>query len=554
VDRFAIAQALNDIATLLALQGGARFKVIAYRRAARSLESTPVDLAELVDEQRLTELEHVGEAIARTIAELWHTGRSALRERLASELPPGSLELARVPGLTLKRIAKLHAALGVSTLSEVRAACERHAVRDVPGFGPRTESRILEGIQTFLTRSTRVILSEALAAANTIEAYLRACPELADASLAGQARRRCETVDELVFVALPRSGPTAADLVEHFRRYPAFAATEREPPAGRLASGLRVELRVTSPSRLAGDLFVATGSEAHVQRVLEALPGLEGWSSESDLYAAAGLAFIAPELRENLGEIASARAAKLPALVSDEDLRGFVHCHTRYSDGRNTIEEMARSAERAGMSYVTITDHSPSAHYAGGVTIDRLKEQWEEIARVQELVSIRILRGTESDILGDGALDYPDSVLSQLDVVIASIHSRLRMDRAEMTERLVRAMRHPRFKIWGHGLGRLLLRRPPVECDVERVLDAIAGSRAAIEINGDPHRLDLEPRWVRAARERGIRFVISCDAHSTRGLLATRYGVMMARRAGLTAADVLNTLEPEAFVAAVRPS
>jgi len=369
VDRFAIAQALNDIATLLALQGGARFKVIAYRRAARSLESTPVDLAELVDEQRLTELEHVGEAIARTIAELWHTGRSALRERLASELPPGSLELARVPGLTLKRIAKLHAALGVSTLSEVRAACERHAVRDVPGFGPRTESRILEGIQTFLTRSTRVILSEALAAANTIEAYLRACPELADASLAGQARRRCETVDELVFVALPRSGPTAADLVEHFRRYPAFAATEREPPAGRLASGLRVELRVTSPSRLAGDLFVATGSEAHVQRVLEALPGLEGWSSESDLYAAAGLAFIAPELRENLGEIASARAAKLPALVSDEDLRGFVHCHTRYSDGRNTIEEMARSAERAGMSYVTITDHSPSAHYAGGVTI-----------------------------------------------------------------------------------------------------------------------------------------------------------------------------------------
>jgi DNA polymerase (family X) len=288
--------------------------------------------------------------------------------------------------------------------------------------------------------------------------------------------------------------------------------------------------------------------------VLELLPATHaGFESEERLYAAASLSWVPPELRENEGEIEAATSARLEELVCDADIRGSVHCHTRYSDGRHSIEEMARAAERLGMSYITITDHSPSAHYAGGVSLDRLKEQWDEIARVQELVSTRILRGTESDILVDGALDYDDRTLEQFDVIIASIHGRMRLDREAMTSRIERAMRHPLFKIWGHGLGRLLLRRPPVDCDVERVLDVIARERVAIEINGTPHRLDLEPRWARAARERGIRFVVSSDAHSTRGLGATRFGVMMARRAGLRAHDVLNTFEAKDFIDAVRP-
>jgi DNA polymerase (family 10) len=230
-----------------------------------------------------------------------------------------------------------------------------------------------------------------------------------------------------------------------------------------------------------------------------------------------------------------------------------VHCHTDYSDGRHTVEQMARGAEARGMRYMTITDHSPSAFYAGGVSVDRLERQWEEIARVQERVSIRLLRGTECDILRDGALDYPDPVLEQLDIVIASVHQRYRMTAAEMTERLVAAMRHPRFKVWGHALGRYLLSRPALACDVERVLDVAAESRVAIEINGDPYRLDMEPRWVREARRRGLRFVISSDAHSVAALDNVRWGVDMARRGWLQPDEVLNTRDLAGFRSAVRP-
>ncbi len=554
MDRFAIAQALKDIATLLALQGERGFKPRAYRRAAASIESTALDLGELTDQGRLTELEYVGEGIARTVAELWQTGRSSLRERLAAELPPGSLELARLPGLTLNRIRRLSDALGVSTIADLRAACEQGAVRNVKGFGERTEQRLLEGIRTFLTRSTRVVLSEALATADTLGAYMRGFPIVEEVALAGEARRRVETVSELELVVLAKQDAASSSVVDHFLRYPGFALVESQPARGRLASGLPVSIRVPPRACFGEELFVRTGSERHVRRVRELLSTApDCYGSEQEVYAAAHLSWISPELRENEGEIEAASTGRLAELVRDEDIRGFVHCHTHYSDGRHSIEDMARAAERLGMRYITITDHSPSAFYAGGVSLDRLKEQWDEIARVQETVSIRILRGTESDILADGSLDYDDRTLEQFDVIIASIHGRMRLDREAMTRRIERAMCHPLFKIWGHALGRLLLRRAPVDCDVERVLDVVARERAAIEINGTPHRLDLEPRWVRAARERGIRFVVSSDAHSTRGLGATRFGVMMARRAGLGAADVLNTLDTPSFVEAVRP-
>jgi DNA polymerase (family 10) len=231
----------------------------------------------------------------------------------------------------------------------------------------------------------------------------------------------------------------------------------------------------------------------------------------------------------------------------------MIHCHTVYSDGRNTIEEMARGAEELGMEYLTITDHSPLASYAGGLQVDRLRRQWDEIARVQANVRVKLLRGTESDILADGALDYPDAVLDELDVIIASIHNRYRMDADQMTRRLVRTMRLPRFKVWGHALGRYVLRRPPIACRVEEVLDAAAESQVAIEINGNPHRLDLEPRWILEARERGLRFVVSTDAHSIAEMRNLRYGIDMARKGWLTKDDVLNTRDADAFRAAVRP-
>jgi DNA polymerase (family 10) len=328
----------------------------------------------------------------------------------------------------------------------------------------------------------------------------------------------------------------------------------------------------TTPERA----FVAavhhhTGSPAHVARLQEIARqrglvldarGLRRATGgrhlpvgdEPALYGALGLPYVPPELREDAGEIEAALSGTLPAdLVTTGDIRGLVHCHTTYSDGGDTIEAMATAADALGMEYLTITDHSPEAHYAGGVTVDRLKAQWDEIARVQERVRVRLLRGTECDILRDGALDYPDAILEALDVVIASVHARHRMDRAQMTQRLLRAMTHPAFKIWGHARGRLIPTRPPFDCDMDAVLDGLARSRGAVEVNGDPRRLDMEPRWLRAARERGIPFVVSTDAHSTAALGNLRYGVTTARRGWIRRGEVLNTLALDAFVNAVHP-
>jgi DNA polymerase (family 10) len=324
-----------------------------------------------------------------------------------------------------------------------------------------------------------------------------------------------------------------------------------------LSGGLPVELRVVGAGAWAAALVRATGSAAHVEK-LEARAQARGVALDGDderaVYERLGLVWVAPELREDAGELEAAEEGSLPAdLIELGDIRGMTHCHSTYSDGRNSIAEMVREAEAMGMEFITITDHSPSAYYAGGVTLERLEQQWEEIARVQETTRVKILRGTESDILEDGGLDYPDRVLERMDVVIASIHSRMKMDAAAMTERLVRAMRQPLFKIWGHALGRLIMRRELFGCDVERVLDVVAESRAAIEINGDPYRLDLAPEWVRKARERGIRFVVSTDAHSTAALHNLRFGVHTARRGWVRRGEVLNALSAEEFARAVRP-
>src|SRR4030095_3579211 len=260
-------------------------------------------------------------------------------------------------------------------------------------------------------------------------------------------------------------------------------------------------------------------------------------------------------LREDEGEIEAALKKTLPdELITLADIQGMIHCHTTYSDGKHSVAEMARSAEAMGMKYLTITDHSPTAFYAGGLKLDRLKRQWDEIDETQEQVKIKLLKGTESDILADGRLDYPDKILEKFDVVIASIHSRYKMDSEKMTKCLVTAMRQPIFKIWGHALGRLIQRRPPFACDVERVLDVIAESRAAVEVNGDPYRLDMEPHWIREARKRKIKFVISVDAHSAGAMNNLKYGVGMARRGWLQKNEVLNTLGVKAFATAVRPA
>jgi DNA polymerase (family X) len=572
-DKLELARALREIALLLRVHGADRFRTLAYQRGADALEMVRGDLAEMVRGRRLTQIAGIGSGLAGTIAELYETGQSGLLERLRRGVPSGIGELLEIPALGPKKIMALHAALGIDDVEDLRGACESGRVREVPGFGAKTERAILEGIARRPAKEPPgALLYRALGIADQLVEHMRRAPGVGAVDVAGSVRRQAEIVADIDLVA---AASDPAPVLDHLTRFPLVSGTvERSADVCRvrLAGGLPVDLAVSAPARYPIALHRETGSRAHLAKLeqiatragFQLLPRelrrtADGTSleprTEAEIYELLGMPFIPPELREGDGEIEAALEGRLPSdVVSVQDVRGLVHCHTVYSDGKNTIEEMARAAEAMGMRYITITDHSASAGYAGGLAVDRLERQWDEIARVQERVSVRLLRGTESDILADGSLDYPDRVLERLDVIIASIHSRMKMDSQTMTRRLVAAMRQPVFKIWGHALGRLLRKRPPIDCRVEEVLDTVAQSRAAIEINGDPWRLDLEPRWVRAARSRGIRFVISTDAHSTDALANVRFGVAMARRGWVRRGEVLNTMTADEFCAAVRPA
>jgi DNA polymerase (family 10) len=569
LDRFSVARALREIASLMEVEGANPFKVRAYERGARALEGMPEDLGTLVREGRLTSVPGIGNALASTIAELFQTGRSPQLDRLRERLPPGVIELSQV--ISLPKIGALHRALGVGSLADLETAARAGRIRDVKGFGGKTEQKILADIEALRTRGTETLLHEATREGDALLAHLRASTSVARAEIAGALRRRRETIDRLIAVAASDKGK-AEGALDHAARYPAAVTVlERDDTRVlmRLPDGLNAEVHVHPRARFATAWHRQTGSEGHLAKlaVVAEARGLKldeagltragrrvAVKEEADLYRELGLPFIEAELREDEGEVEAAVTGTLPTeLVRVEDVQGLVHCHTHYSDGKNSVEEMARGADALGMKYMTITDHSPTAHYAGGLPLDRLKRQWEDIARAQEKVKVRLLRGTESDILADGSLDYPDEVLGQLDVIVASVHNRHKMDADQMTRRIVAAMRRPQFKIWGHALGRYVLTRPPFAVHMEKILDAVVESRAAVEINGDPHRLDMEPRWVRMARARGIRFVVSTDAHSVNALRNVRWGVDMARRGWLTKGDVLNTRGVEEFRQAVRP-
>ena len=552
MDRFEAAAALEEIAALLRLKGGQAHRARAWERAARSIQSVSEDLDRLVDEGRLRDLPGIGESTGRNIEQLVRDGRSAYLERLREDIPPGVLALSRV--VTPNRARLLHEGLGLESVAELRRAAEERRVRELKGFGAKTEQKILDDIARWESRANRAILSDATEDAELLAEYVGEGEGVERVDVAGGVRRGLEVVDAVVLVA---SGPDPDAIARRFRSYPRLVQSEREDGRvmGKLPDGLTAELLAVSPAAHGRALLEATGPEAHVARLREQAGGaLPEEATEEAVYERVGVAYVAPELREDGSEVDRALSGELPeALIEEAQIRGMIHCHTVWSDGRHTIEEMAREADERGLEYLTITDHSPAAFYANGLEVDRLRQQWDEIDRVQEQVRVRLLKGTESDILADGSLDYPDAILERLDVIIASIHGRMRMDAGEMTARLERCMRLPVFKIWGHALGRILLRRDPVKCDLPRILDTIAESRAAIEINGDPHRLDLAPEHARAARERGIRFVVSTDAHSRRGMGYLRWGVTMARRAGLEPGDILNTLDAERFRETVRP-
>jgi len=572
-----IAAALQEIGILLELKGGRYFQARAYKAAARVAAELEPSLNSLIKENRLTEISGIGSAIAAQIKELDRAGTSRMLEQLRSELPRGALELATVPGLSLKKIQQLQDVLGISSVAELKSACERGEVQTVKGFGPKTEQRLLEAVALAKKPRNEINIHKALRLAEEAVNYLRLATDVKEVEIAGALRRWRETTPDITIVAAASS---ATPVLDHFAGFPMLIRILERTDYSLVAilnTGIKIVLLIASPQNYAVVLLDATGSAAHVEKLRSLTRSKDLFlatalakrgsrasktkgpraiiKSEEEIYQSLGMQYVPPELREDVGEIETAVACRLPEdLVTLGDIQGMLHCHTNYSDGKHTIEEMARGAEALGMSYLTITDHSPTAFYAGGLKVDRLKRQWEEIARVQETVRVRLLRGTESDILADGSLDYPDRILDQFDVIIASIHSRYRMDENQMTERVTRAMRQPRFKIWGHALGRIIQHRPAFNARVEEILDVVAESRVAIEINGDPYRLDMEPRWIREARKRKIKFVISTDAHSVNGMKNLKFGVGIARRGWVRRPEILNSLRTSAFMKAVRPN
>ncbi len=539
-----IAAQLREISTYFDLDGD-RHRSIAYDRAAKSIEAA-TGLQRLLDEGRLEELPYIGASIARVVGDLARRGNSTVLETLRAKWPIVIVELAQLPAVGVQKARKIHEALAPLDLEAVAAACRAGALRTVKGFGETSEAKILAAIEDRRVRGTRALHVDAEDHARSLAAHLRAEPAALRVEIAGPVRRWLEIVEHLAF-AIATDHPDR--VVEHVRTYAMATGVEHgnDKITARLADGMACEIYLAPLAEFGWALIRATGSPAHVADLEARGAGQVIGAEESEVYRALGVPFVPPEVRDGDGELGT----DWSGLVEVGDITTASHCHTTYSDGKHTIAQMAQAAADRGFQAITITDHSAAASYAGGLDADKLRAQTAEIRAMT--APIRILRGTEADILADGTIDVPPDQVKGLDLVIASIHQRYKLDEDGMTNRVVTAMRQPFFKIWGHALGRLVLRRDPIKVRIDEIFDAISESRAAIEINGDPHRLDLDPENARHAAERGIPFILSMDAHSTANLEYVRWAVAMARRARIRKRQVLNTLPPDELAAAIAP-
>jgi DNA polymerase (family X) len=558
-----IAALLRELAVYYELDGD-RHRAFAYDRAAKAVEAAN-GLHRLLDEGRLEELPGVGASIARVIAELARQGTVPVLERLRERWPAVVIELAQLPKVGVPKARKIYQALAPANLDAVAALCRAGALCELPGFGKISEQKILQAIEERRLQGARMLLVDAESHAASLAHHLRGDPAVTAVEICGPVRRWCEVIEHLAYAVASDHRDAVIERLASFALITsvdraAAAVDPRAPIVGYLAGGLRAEVHVAPTAHLGWTQIIATGSPEHVSQLRAraaarsmSLEILES-ADEPLVYRALGMPWIPPEVRDGSDEIAAALAGDdFRDLVTLDDVTTAFHCHTTYSDGKASIAEMAQAAAERGFDAITITDHSAAATYAGGLNLAQLRAQLAEIDALVEPAA-RVLRGTEADILADGVIDVPPELIGELDVIIASVHQRYHQDREATTARLIAAMRQPYFKIWGHALGRMVLRRDPIDVRLDDVLDVVAESPAAIEINGDPHRLDLAPGHARDAARRGIKFVLSCDAHSTRGLDAVRFAVAMARRARIRRRDVLNALPPEELMEAIRPA
>jgi DNA polymerase (family X) len=570
---------LSEIADFLELKQESSFRVNAYRKGARAVESLSEDVAAVAARGELRKIPGIGAGLADKIEEYVRTGAVAYHETLRGDLPAGLPELMTIPEVGPKTALLLYRELGIADVDALEQACRDGRVRALPRLGARSEANILRGIERRRQQGTRRPAFEVRPLVDAVVEGLRRAPGVDAVSVAGSLRRLRDTVADIDIVVAAAAPPAA---MEALVALPQIAQVLSRGPTrasvllGRMA--VQCDVRVVEPVSYGAALQYFTGSKEHNVRLREiavrrglrineygvydvtavsgSVPAGDaagnheieagqagrrvGGATEEEVYAAVGLPWIPPEIREGQGEIEAAQRGELPALVALEEIRGDLHMHTQWSDGKDTAEAMVRAAASRGYEYCCITDHSQSLKFARGVTVENLRAHAASVRALSEMAGIRVLMGAEVDILGDGALDYPDDVLAELDLVIGSVHSRFRMPRDEMTKRVIRALEHPHLDVLGHPTGRLIGERPPYDLDIDAVIDAARRSETAIEINASPDRLDLPDVHVRRARERGVFVAIDTDAHQKAHLAFMPYGVGVARRGWMDAAHVVN--------------
>lgn len=553
-----IAALFQEIADRLEIQGANPFRIRAYRNAARTLGELPQEARALLENgEDLTRLPGIGDDLAAKVQEIVTTGRSSLLERLRRELPPAVTELLQIPGLGPKRVKALYHDLEVQTVEQLYRAARDGRIRALPGFGEKTELNILQAVEAHVSQARRFKLAVAAQYADALSAFLQAIPGVEQVTVAGSFRRMRETVGDLDILVTAAAGSPV------MQRFTAYDEVAEVLSAGStrasvvLKSGLQVDLRVVDAQCYGAALCYFTGSKAHniaIRRIAQQ-HGLKineygvfhgeqriAGEDEASVYNSVGLPFIAPELREDRGEIEAAHGGRLPDLVEFADLRGDLHAHTRATDGHDSLREMALAAKALGLEYLAITEHSRHLTVAHGLDPLRLARQCEEIDRLNaELDGMTLLKGIEVDILEEGSLDLPDDVLGRLDLVVGAVHSQFHLSRAKQTARILRAMDHPHFTMLAHPSGRLIDRREPYDVDMLRIIRHARDRGCFLELNAHPDRLDLLDSHCQMAKQEGVLVSINSDAHSRFDFSNLKYGVGQARRGWLEKADVLNT-------------
>lgn len=577
MDNKTIAGILYETADLMEINNDDSFRIRSYRRAAEAIEALPQQVEELISEpKKLLEIPGIGKGMCANLQEIFKEGKLKLHTELLEKYRPSMLELLKIQGLGPKTIALLWSAHQVCDLEGVEKLAREGKIRELPRMGEKQEQKILKSIEDYRRIAGRFLLDQAGTVADKLVAHISKVGGVDRITPAGSLRRGRETVGDLDVLVTGRACIDDAQrqaLAEHIVAFPGIMqviARGENKVSFRLRSGMQVDVRMLPPGSFGAAMQYFTGSKNHNvtlrQRALKMGYTLSEYGlfqlkdekrvageTEEEIYGKLGLDYIEPELRENCGEIDAAAAHRLPQLIRQEDLQGDVHMHTIETDGRCTIEEMAEAARARGYKYMAITDHSKNLAFANGLDDKRAVEHIAKIrAAGQKIDGIKVFAGIEVDILGDGSLDLSDSVLEQMDLVIASVHSHFNQEPAQMTDRLLRAVSNRNVSIVGHPTGRLLLRRDSYQFDLEKVLAAAAREKVAMELNAYPDRLDLSDRNLRAARERGVKIVINTDSHHTSHMEKIRFGVLQARRAWLTRGDVLNTLPVEGFARAMK--